>query len=82
MTNVPADQTPGPDHRATATPNKWVADPTLRKYLYLALAALVAGLVVFGLITQEQIAEWAQLTVSLLTVGATLLAAANAPVQK
>lgn len=81
MTHVPADQTPGPDHRAD-TPNKWVASPVARKYLYLAVAAVVAALVVFGLVTQEQIAEWAQLTVSLLGLGATLLAAVNTPTVK
>lgn len=82
MTHVPANQTPGPDHRASVTPNVWVANPAVRKYLYLAVAFVVAGLVVFGLVSEEQIAEWAALTVSLLTVGTHLLAAANAPATK
>lgn len=77
-TPVPANQTPGPDHRAE-TPNKWVPSPAARKYIYLAVAAVVAGLVVFGLVTEEQIAQWAQLTMAFVTLGATLLAAVNTP---
>lgn len=79
MTHTPASETPGPDHRAAVTPNVWVANPDVRKYLYLGLAAVVAALVVFGLVTEDQIADWADMTVKLLTVGAALLAAANAP---
>lgn len=80
MSNIePAPNVPGPDHRATTTPNKWITSPEARQYIYLAVAIILAGLVVFGLITEEQIAEWVRITLEILAVGATLLAARNVP---
>lgn len=78
MTHVPASETPGPDHRAV-TPNAVISSPLVRKYIYLAVAAIVAGLIVFGLITEEQVQQWVQLTVALVGLGASVLAAVNTP---
>jgi len=69
---------PGPDHRAE-TPNRVISSPTARKAAYLAVPAIVAVLVVLGLITEEQVAQWAAVTISILTIGTNLLAAANTP---
>lgn len=74
----PAPDFPGPDHRA-ATPNRIISDPKIRKYLYLLAAAILAGLVVAGIITEEQIAEWARITGWVLGVGIGVLAAVNTP---
>ena len=73
---------PGPDHRADVTPNRVISDPRIRQYIYgavAAIAAVIAGLVVFDIITQEQVEEWATLTVAFVGIGASLLAAANVP---
>ena len=69
---------PGPDHRAE-TPNVGITSPTVRRYIYLAVAAIVAALVVTGVITQDQVDQWVQTTVALVAILGNLLAAANVP---
>lgn len=73
-----APDRPGPDHRA-ATPNRVVVSPQLRRWLYIGVAAVLAALVVYGVVTMEQLERWAQLTVAVLTLGTTTLAALNTP---
>lgn len=76
-----ADQTPEPvsGRRRADTPNAWIHSPELRRYVYLAVAAIVAGLIVFGLITQEQVEQWVQTTIAVLGIITALLAARNVP---
>ena len=77
----PANTTPGPDHRAV-TPNVGITSPTVRRYIYLGIVAIVATLVVAGVITQDQVNEWVQLTVGFLAVLGNVLAAANTPTKE
>lgn len=73
--------TPGPDHRAE-TPNVGITSPAVRRYIYLAIAAIAAVLIVTGVITQDQVNEWVQLTVGLVAILGNVLAAANTPPAK
>lgn len=76
------DRIPGPDHRASATPNRIVVSPQARKFIYLGVAAVLAALIVFGLITEEQVVEWGRLVVEIVALGGVLLASANTPEPK
>jgi hypothetical protein len=68
------------DHRAdTATPNRWIPDPTIRKYLYGVVLAMIPVLVAFGLISPDQVQLWLNLAAAVLGLGTTVLAAANTP---
>lgn len=64
--------------RATTTPNRWIADPAVRLWLYGILAAAAPIGVAYGLITVEQGGLWLALASALLGVG-NLLAARNTP---
>jgi hypothetical protein len=68
------------DHRAdTETPNRWIPDPTIRKYLYGVVLAMIPVLVAFGLISPDQVQLWLNLAAAVLGLGTTVLAAANTP---
>lgn len=54
----------------------------MRRYIYLAIAAIAAVLIVTGVITQDQVNEWVQLTVGLVAILGNVLAAANTPPAK
>lgn len=77
-----SDRVPGPDHAATTTPNRIIHDPKVRKYAYLGVVSIVAALVVLGYVTEEQIAEWAAVTISILAIVSNLLATFNTPKEK
>lgn len=82
MTNIePAPDRPGPDHRAPAgrTPNAVISSPEFRKAVYLGVALVLAGLIVFGVLTEDQVVEWARLAVEFVALGAVLLASVNTP---
>lgn len=72
------DRAPGPDHRSD-TPNHWITSPQARKYIYLGVALVVAGLVVFDVLSEDQVEQWVETTIRLIQVGAVLLAAVNTP---
>lgn len=48
-----------------------------RAYLYRVALAVIAILVLVGLLTEESVAEWAELVAALLGVGTTGLAVGN-----
>lgn len=64
--------------RATQTPNRWIPDPTVRRWLYGILVALAAVGVGYGIITTEQGGLWLSLAAAALGVGP-LVAARNVP---
>lgn len=70
-----------PDHAATNdhTPNRWVPDPAVRKYLYGVVVAMIPVLVGFGLVSPEQVQLWLNLAGAVLGLGTTVLAVANTP---
>lgn len=80
-TTEPANTTPGPDHRSN-TPNVGITSPTVRRYIYLAIAAIAAALVVTGVITQDQVDQWVQVTLGFVAVIGNILAAANTPTKE
>ena len=69
------------DHRALTdrTPNRWVADPLVRRYLYGVVLAFIPILVLFGLISPESVQLWLNLAAAVLGLGTTALATANTP---
>ncbi|MEW1813286.1 hypothetical protein AB0284_21595 [Pseudarthrobacter phenanthrenivorans] len=69
------------DHRAPTdrTPNRWIPDPIIRKYLYGVVLAMIPVLVAFGFISPEQVQLWLNLAAAVLGLGTTVLATANTP---
>jgi hypothetical protein len=67
------------DHRMDQTPNRWIPDPAVRKWLYGVVVALIPVLVVFGVLSPEQTQVWLNLTAAVLGLGTTALATANTP---
>lgn len=56
------------------TPNRLIASPSVRRWLYSITTAALAVLGVYGLVTAEQAAAWAGLAAAV-----TAVAAANTP---
>lgn len=73
---VPAPDLPGPDHRAQPA-GRVIGPAQLRLLLYVA-GAILAGLVLFGVLTVEQLQHWATTTIAVVALLTNLLAALNA----
>ena len=67
------------DHAADRTPNRFITDPAIRKYVYGVVLAMIPVLVGFGLISPEQVQLWLNLAAAVLGLGTTGLAVANTP---
>ena len=63
------------------TPNRWIPDPLIRRYIYGVVLAFIPILVGFGVISPEQVQLWLNLTAAILGLGATALALPNTPKQ-
>ena len=61
------------------TPNRWIPDPAVRRYLYGVVAVMIPILVGFGVISPEQVQLWLNLAAAVLGLGATALALPNTP---
>lgn len=69
-------------HAANETPNKGIASPIIRRYIYSVVTALMALLVGYGIVTAAESQLWlglGQAVLGLATGGATALAAVNTP---
>lgn len=60
------------------TPNKWIHDPAIRRWIYGILVALAAIAVAYGIVTIEQSGLWLALAGAILGLG-NVLAARNTP---
>jgi hypothetical protein len=70
------------DHEAVTeavTPDKWITDPSTRRYLYQVLAAFGPIAVISGWLTQEQFILWLGFAGTVLATPIGALAAANTP---
>lgn len=67
-----------PDH-ASSTPNRWIPTPAIRKSIYGAASALGAVLLIYGIVSQDQLNAWLQLVASVVTLGSGALAFVNTP---
>ena len=65
------------DH--AGTPNRWIPDPLIRRYIYGVVLAFIPILVGFGVISPEQVQLWLNLAAAVLGLGATALALPNTP---
>jgi hypothetical protein len=61
------------------TPNRWIPDPAVRRWLYGVVVAMIPVLVLFGLISPESVQLWLNLAAAILGLGTTALATANTP---
>jgi hypothetical protein len=61
-----------------AAPNRWVPSPKARAYIYRCLVAAGPVVLLYGLLTAEEIAVWLGLGATILSPGGAL-AAANTP---
>jgi hypothetical protein len=66
------------DHEAV-TPNKWIADPKVRQYVYKVLAAFGPIAILYGWVSQEQFVLWLGFAGTVLATPVGALAAANTP---
>jgi hypothetical protein len=68
------------DHvAADRTPNRWIPDPAVRRWLYGVVVAMIPVLVLFGLISPESVQLWLNLAAAVLGLGTTALATVNTP---
>jgi hypothetical protein len=69
------------DHSAMIdrTPNRWIPDPAVRRWLYGVVVAMIPVLVLFGLISPESVQLWLNLAAAILGLGTTALATVNTP---
>ncbi|MDO5662860.1 MAG: hypothetical protein Q4G40_09205 [Brachybacterium sp.] len=65
--------------RRRATPNRIIADPKTRRWLYAIAVAVVPILIVAGVIAEDHGGLWLTLVGAVLAVPAPALAAANTP---
>ena len=63
----------------SATPNRWVPDPVIRRYLYGVVVALIPVLVAFGVVSPDSVQVWLNVAAAVLGLGTTTLAIANTP---
>jgi hypothetical protein len=61
------------------TPNRWIPDPAVRRWLYGVVVAMIPVLVLFGLISPESVQLWLNLAAAILGLGTTALATVNTP---
>jgi uncharacterized membrane protein HdeD (DUF308 family) len=61
------------------TPNRVIATPAVRKALYGVAAAVGGVLLIYGIVTQDQLNAWLQLAASVITLGSGALAFVNTP---
>lgn len=60
-------------------PNKWIAAPKTRLWLYGVILAVLGLLVVYGIVNIEQASAWAIVAAAALGIGGVALAARNVP---
>ncbi|MPT14034.1 MAG: hypothetical protein E2601_03865 [Microbacterium sp.] len=65
--------------RATDTPNRWIASPAARAWLYAIIAATVPLLVLLGVFSSEVGAHVLNIAAAFLAIGGLALAGANTP---
>jgi hypothetical protein len=63
------------------TPNRWVPDPAIRKWIYGWVLAIAPILVALGTISPDHVQLWLNLAAAILGVGTTTLALGNTPKQ-
>lgn len=64
---------------ASATPNKWIPNPDVRRWLFRTLATAGPLVVFYGLATAEEVALWLGLGATILGTPAATLASVNVP---